>query len=151
MGKRYNNTGFTLLLAVLVSSIILTISMGFSVFVLRELTISLLGRESQKAVFASDSGVECVLYWDFVHGIYSESAFDTASAQHVINCAGGSYTVGGPSGISNFTMNLSNGACAQLKVDKITSSPNTIVESKGYNKCSVGSPNRVERAFRVIY
>lgn len=149
MDKR-DNTGFTLLLAVLVSSIILTISMGFSVFVLRELTISLLGRESQKAVFASDSGVECVLYWDFVHGIYSESAFDTAST-HVINCAGGSYTVGGPSGISNFTMNLSNGACAQLKVDKITSPPSTIIESRGYNKCSVGAPNRVERAFRVTY
>ncbi len=142
--------GFTLLLAVLITSILLTVSMGFSVFVLRELAISVIGRESQKAVFASDSGIECALYWDFVHSGLSQSAFATSSTS-VISCAGSNPTVGGPSGISNFTLNFDNGACAAVRVDKIASYPNVMIEAKGYNTCAPGAANRVERAFRVIY
>ena len=146
--KSYNS-GFTLLLSVLVVSILLTISMGFSVFVLRELNIAIIGRESQRAVFASDSGIECALYWDFVHGGLSKSAFDI-SGTSAISCSGKSPMVGGPSGISDFRLNFDNGACVDVKVDK-RNPPDTKIESKGYNTCDDGARDRVERAFRVVY
>lgn len=147
--KDKNIQGFTLLLAVLIVSVLLTISTGFSVFILRELTISVIGGESQKAVFASDSGIECALYWDLVHSGLPQSAFATSSA-NIISCAGGNYTVGGPSGVSDFTLNFDNTACVDVKVDKIDY-PDTKIESKGHNTCDAGARDRVERAFRVIY
>ncbi|KKW45527.1 MAG: hypothetical protein UY98_C0044G0005 [Candidatus Kaiserbacteria bacterium GW2011_GWA2_58_9] len=56
--------GFTLLLAALVSSIVL--ALGTSIFQLaqKELTLSSIGRDSQFAFYAADSGAECALYWD---------------------------------------------------------------------------------------
>lgn len=152
------NKGFTLLLSVLVVSILLTISMGFSVFVLRELTIAVIGGESQKAVFASDSGIECALYWNFVHSGLSQSAFATNTGAgyppNTISCADGSYSVGGggdSGGISSFTLNFDNDSCVEVRVDKIIDYPDTRIEARGHNTCDVGARDRVERAFRVIY
>lgn len=56
--------GFTLLLAAIVSSIVL--SLGASIFILakKEVTLSSLGRDSQVAFYSADQGAECALYWD---------------------------------------------------------------------------------------
>ncbi len=142
---KHKTQGFTLLLAVLITSIALGISFGLSAFIIRELNISIIGRESQKAVFASDSGIECALYWDL-----KQNAFATSTSSQ-INCAGANYTVGGASGISSFTLNFANAACAIVEVDKINYYPQTKVDSRGRSTCVPNSPNRVERAFRVMY
>ncbi len=139
-----NKNGFTLLLAVLITSIILGMSVGISVFIIRELLISSTGRESQKAFFAADSGVECALYWDL-----KQNAFATSSTQ-VISCAGVSPTVGGVSGISEFDLAFTNGACSHVKVDK-TILFSTKIDSAGHNICNLSDPNRVERTLRVSY
>lgn len=145
MKKNYKN-GFTLLLSVLITSIILGISVGLPLFVMRELIISAMGRESQKAFFASDGGIECALYWDLKQ---IPSAFSTTTVSE-IDCADLSFTVGGPSGLSNFTLNFDNGSCAAVTVDK-TVYPQTKIDSYGRNTCIVSDPNRVERALEVIY
>ncbi len=144
MKNNYKN-GFTLLLSVLITSIILGIAIGFPVFIMRELAISAVGRESQKAFFAADSGVECVLYWD-----NKQNAFATTTTTTLISCAGSNYRVGGSSGISNFTLNFANGSCAYVIVDK-TVYRQTKIDSYGRNTCSASDPNRVERALEVIY
>jgi len=141
-----HKNGFTLLLAVLITSIVLAISFGLSAFVIRELSISIIGRESQKAIFAADSGIECALYWDF-----SQNKFATSSLQ-TISCAGSNYTVGGSGGVSTFTLNFNNGACAVVEVNKnVMPYPGTRIESRGRSTCVAGSSNRVERALRVVY
>jgi Tfp pilus assembly protein PilX len=142
--KNNSTKGFTLLLAVLITSIILGISVGFSTFVIRELIISAMGRESQIAFFASDSGIECSLYWDL-----QQNAFATSSTSS-INCAGSSRIVGGSSGISEFDLNFTNGACSHVKVDK-TVYHQTKIDSYGRNTCNLSDPNRVERALEIIY
>ncbi len=139
-----NKKGFTLLLAVLITSIILGMSVGISVFIIRELLISSIGRESQKAFFAADSGVECALYWDL-----KQNAFATSSTR-VISCAGSSPTVGGASGISEFDLAFTNGACSRVKVDKTIPSSTTI-NSAGHNICNLSDPNRVERSLQISY
>src|SRR3990167_4752401 len=65
--KRNGERGFTLLLAALVASIVL--ALGASIFGVaqKELTLSSIGRDSQFAFYAADTGAECALYWDFRH------------------------------------------------------------------------------------
>ena len=59
-----NQRGFTLLLSALIASIVL--ALGTSIFQLahKELTLSSIGRDSQFAFYAADTGAECALYWD---------------------------------------------------------------------------------------
>ncbi len=57
-------TGFTLFVALIVSSLLLSIGLSLSNIILKQLIFSGSGRESQIAFYAADSGAECALYWD---------------------------------------------------------------------------------------
>jgi hypothetical protein len=138
--------GFVLLMSLLISSIILAISGGIYLLAREELVLSGYGRESQKAFFASDSGAECAIYWDI-----KQNAFATSSTSSTIACENQNKTFDPSSGITTFTIDFANGACAVITVDKITYYPNTTVESKGRNTCVTTNPRRVERALRITY
>lgn len=57
------NSGFVLLFALLISSILLATGLGISRIILREIFLASLGRESSVAFFAADTGAECALHW----------------------------------------------------------------------------------------
>jgi len=136
--------GFTLLLALIVANTVLIIGLGVYSIIVREIELSGLGRESQIAFYAADSGAECVLYWDIKEGPISTTTSTT------INCLGQSPSVGG-SLISTFDLNFNNGACARITIDKSVSSVTT-VNSRGYNfGCDSSLPRKVERGIRVTY
>src|SRR3989344_842848 len=79
--------GSVLYTTVLLVSVVLAISIGVSTIAEKEAIFSSFGRDSQKAFFAADSGLECAMYHDFKR--YSpDSAFpanDTESLQ-TTNC-----------------------------------------------------------------
>lgn len=135
--------GFVLLYAVLVASIALSIGLSLYAITLKELIISSSSRDSQFAFYAADAGTECALYWDV-----QERAFST-STQNIITCAGSSMTVGGGT-VSEFSLTLPNGACADVTVNK-SSESQTVVVSRGHNTCNLNDPRRAERALRVAY
>ncbi len=56
--------GFTIFLAMLVSSLALAIGLAIYDLVSRELVLSQVSNQSQYAIFAADAGAECALYWD---------------------------------------------------------------------------------------
>ncbi len=62
--------GFTLLIAALVASIVL--SLGASIFSIakKQLALSSTSRESQFAFYTADSAAECALYWDVRHNFF---------------------------------------------------------------------------------
>lgn len=67
--KRQENTqnsseGFTLLVAMIVTALILAIGLSIGNIILKELALSASGRRSQIAFYAADSIAECALYWD---------------------------------------------------------------------------------------
>lgn len=66
MSMKYlrHNRGFTAFVAVLVSSLALAIGLAIYDLLNRELILSQTARESQIAIFAADTGVDCALYWD---------------------------------------------------------------------------------------
>jgi hypothetical protein len=63
--------GFVLLYAVMTSTIILAVGVSIISIALKQLNISTVGRESQYAFYAANTGAECALYWDF-HGVLDE-------------------------------------------------------------------------------
>ena len=101
--KEKKKKGFTLLFAVLVSSLVISISATVISIALRQTIISGTSRESQYAFYATNTMMECVFYWDVV-GIenssepvflapnenYAESAPDKAA----VTCGKGNILTG---------------------------------------------------------
>lgn len=87
MYRLRNKKGFVLVYAVFLSGIILTIGVGALGLVLRGFQLSTTSRESQKALFAADSAIECVVYWDlnFAEEGLSESPFAITDPATPIN------------------------------------------------------------------
>lgn len=159
-GKR----GFTLLYAVLISSILLAIGIAIFEITVRELRLSSVARESQYAFFAADSGIECALYWDVK--ATSTRVFYPGSAQD-ITC--GDVTIANVGGAAYGTPMTFQAAlpeatrCTNVSVLKVTIPPGSIdpdapvsttITASGYNvPCANISTdsNAVERTLRVTY
>jgi Tfp pilus assembly protein PilE len=60
-----NNKGFTLLFASLIVSLILSISLAIAHISLSQIILSSAGKESQKAFYNADSGLECAMYYEY--------------------------------------------------------------------------------------
>lgn len=153
--------GFTILFAVLIASILLAIGIAIFDITVRELRLSSIARESQLAIYAADSGVECGLYWALPAA--GRSTFSTTSAISV-NCNGQTinedidgFSIGGRGYSATSTFQVTYGtACAEISVAThlINASDlqvRTIIESRGYNVCDEADPRRLEREFRVIF
>ncbi len=157
--------GFTLLFAVLASSLLLAVSLAIFNVALKEAVLSSSAKDSQLAFYAADTGVECALYWD-LRSSPPGSAFDLAAVASSITCAGSTISTGsqtvptdppqasqiGAAATSIFFLDFSPSApsCAIVTVDK-TNPPLTVVESRGFNACQAGNTRRVERAIRTVY
>jgi len=159
--------GFAMLFAVLVSSVLLSIGLSIFNLTVKELLLSSSGRESQFSFYAADSGVECVLYWDFKgQDIFATSSSSRSPSPSNPDCAGTSINIS-PSQTTSDTANtqfsfeipntLPSGVSAPYCVTVLISKSvnnnivTTSIDSRGYNTCDVSDPNRVERALRVRY
>jgi|CXWL01.1.fsa_nt_gi Tfp pilus assembly protein PilX len=154
--SKQTRRGFTLLLAVLVSSILIALGSAIFDIAIKEITLSSAGRESQFAFYSADTGIECALYWDL-----KQNAFATSSAATVIRCGGYDAPVtrtiinqGNPAEtyITTFSFPLATAApCTSVKVTRQHYPVRTVVESSGYNTCITDNPLRLERTIRVTY
>jgi len=164
-----NNKGFVILFAVVLSSIILTITLGVANISLKELNFSTSVRATNDAFFAADTGAECALYYDIV-GTQSFSGlinpFGVPSSQVNTYCAGtdvdlnngsSNPTSEGPWIFYLHSIGQSGQACARVSLSRDTTvTPNiTTIISKGYNIgdsfCASSNPNRVERQIELTY
>ncbi|MEX0652400.1 MAG: pilus assembly PilX N-terminal domain-containing protein [Candidatus Paceibacterota bacterium] len=150
--KKKNKTqkrGFTLLVAVLISGVLLSIGLAIFNITIKELLLSSSGRESQFAFYAADSGIECALYWD-----QKGSAFSTSTAGAIACNSTSIPEVGGLGYNSAMTFQFEvDGYCSAVSVTKSETHPRTKIESKGYNTTcdNTVNPRRIERAIRVTY
>lgn len=64
MKQHTPQSGFVLLFAVLISSIVLAVGAGVFNITRKELILSRASRDSQFAFFAADTGAECAFFWD---------------------------------------------------------------------------------------
>lgn len=137
------------MIVLLLISVVLVVGLGVFDIVLGEIILSIAGRESQKSLYAADSGIECALYWDLKHPALEQSAFNYSS--YSINCAGSIIPGNMVSSSTSFKLNFGNGACAQVTVNK-TNPIQTVLTSRGYNiNCDSTDSRKVERAMRNAY
>lgn len=124
--------GFTIFFAMLVGSLALAVGIAIYDLTVREIDLSAAASQSQYAIYAADTGVECALYWDAkvappLNG--SPSAFGTSSAAtwgaSPINCNGQNITTQGPPAIDLARYDPGCTASAWCKVPQDASSATT--------------------------
>lgn len=149
-----HQSGFTLLIAMVVTATLLLVSTGIVSVAVKQAFLASAGRESQFAFYAADTGIECALFWD-VRNPTGVSAFSATSTTN-ITCNEQSFSVGGSSGPQTFSFDFDpadDGSgepyCTTVTVTK--TGYNTKIESLGYNTCDLTNRRRVERAVRVSY
>ena len=144
--------GFTLLLATLMASLLLSIGAAIFAIVKKEVVLSSLGRDSQFAFYAADTGAECALYWDIRHDIFSA----TSSPYTDVKCDGQNL---GSIHFVSFGTPITfeyqpNGYCARVSVTKNATSPNTEIDARGYSTTCASiatNPRALERAIELRY
>jgi len=156
MKKPNTQSGIVSLFAVVFLTVATTISVGVFTLLIGEFKLAGVQRESVKAFYAADSGIECALYWEL-----RGDSFASTTALNNIECGEGKVefldtqtnmgsidkcTLGVCT--NEFTMPLLNNACTEVIVEKqyVGDTLETHIESRGKNDCD--NP-RVERAADV--
>lgn len=164
--KKYNS-GYTLLFAVLVSSLVLSVGISILNISKKEFLLASSARESIIAFYAADTGLRCAAYLD-------PNKFTVRSSDYInqqdSTCSGHQITTsdkGAPydfiDGMHTYTfdVNINNQSCATIVLK--SNSTETNIESRGYNlgwdssagsgagRCNKASPRRVERAIHYRY
>lgn len=145
-------SGFTLLMAVVITSVLFIISVGIINIAIKQAELSTYARDSQRAFYAADSALECALFWDLKNPSLV-SAFDPASNDS-ISCNGQTPGISGRSGgQSQFTITYNDIGCTRAEVEVIKRgiSPKTIIRTFGYSSCSTTDPRMVQRTISVRY
>jgi Tfp pilus assembly protein PilX len=152
--------GFTLLLAALIASTVL--SLGSSIFLIaqKQVLLSSAGRDSQFAFYAADAGAECALYWDMRQDAFATSSTATPSCDGVAateTVISGDRTAGPPYAIEfKLDMYASSGSarCVDVTVTKATSDPHTVIHADGYSTSCASvslSPRALQRTVELYY
>lgn len=158
--KGRSQAGFTLLLAALVSSIVLALGAAIYQLASKELELSSLGRDSQYAFFAADTGAECALYWDVRHDYFATSAPASVVAPDP-RCATQSFTATGRAAAYPYTMSFQiepGGYCTNVSVtkaqDAVSGIVSTTIHADGYSgTCANYSTNArsLQRSVELHY
>ena len=148
--------GFTLFVALLVASAVILGSYAVSNALFFQLKQSSTNRESLKAQIVADNGVECAMYYDKQLAFSPLDYPDPESLREPTNsiqCAYGADITGIlNSDFNEFKVEYGNDSespCAVVTVEK--NDGETIIKSRGYNKCDPEAFRRVERAIIVNY
>ncbi|OGG73289.1 hypothetical protein A3F28_00790 [Candidatus Uhrbacteria bacterium RIFCSPHIGHO2_12_FULL_57_11] len=156
-GNDRSQKGFTLLLAALIASIVL--SLGTSIFQLaqKELTLSSIGRDSQFAFYAADTGAECALYWDVRYQSFPTSTPRTADISCDDQNKTTTVTTVGSDIVSSFQF-APNGYCVNVSVSKAmdagTGAVATTVHADGFStncEAVATSPRALQRSVELKY
>lgn len=147
--QKETERGIALLIAVVFSSLLMTVALSIYALTLAESDISSTERESIIAFYAADAGIECALYWDLQH-----DSFNPLTPATNITCLGNSATVGGGGATRTYSFSLSGSLCTDIEVTKTVSGgliESTSIVARGYNTCIVSDSERTERAIEVSF
>lgn len=164
--------GFTLLFAVLLAVLVLAVGASVINIAMKQVILTGIGRESQFAFYAANTGVECALYWDYMDlGVFATSSASVETEniiKDIVNCASGYnlFFQGSPNmeivdegvdyATSMFKIEFETPIqyCAIITVNKKKNSQDAIetrIESRGYNTCDGSNPRRIERGLQLSY
>jgi len=167
------NSGYTLLFAMIVASIVLALGVSLLTTSRKEFALTSSAGQSSSALYAADGAIACAEYWDtnttaFSTTSPSPSAITCsyndamASPSQITHAVTVSSCVAGSDCVFTFftpfsTDGVTNLSCAAVTVDKNYAT--TTIISRGYNigwdsgngTCDTVSPKKVERAIQLTY
>lgn len=162
-----HKSGFVILFAMVISTIILILGSGIFSIAYKEALLSTNTAGALQALYAADAGIECALYLD--SAVLPAIHICTAGTgvgypQAALNATLGTPTIGSPL-VDEFRLPLDNNTCTHVTITRtLVTIPTTTVQTKiyaqGYNSCDGefpksldfnNDPNLVERVLEVNY
>lgn len=144
--------GFTLLVAVILSSVVVTIGMALLDVAYKQVLLSSTAKQSQYAYYEADTALECALYYD-----QQLDAFNTNPTElTTLTCEGQTFsfnTTGNSPRITTYSVPCAGGGTqAYVTAYKnYPEEPTTRIFVNGYNSCNLADPRRIERGLKVVY
>lgn len=161
--------GVTLLVAVILASVILSVSLALLDITYKQILLASSAKQSQYAFYNADSAMECALYWDQQKDAFDYTETGAGGIDYMtsgISCSdqGVSQTIIGvnppnsstaASGVRTVIFYLPcNGSATNYKgmvtVTK-SSTGTTNIFATGYSSCNPSDPRRIERGLKVNY
>ena len=153
---RYSSSfrGFTLLVAIILSSVILSLALALLEVAYKQIVLASTPKHSQYAFYAADGALECILYYDQKYDAFGTNpyGYDTISCnnQTIQFTSSGSapkftgITIPCPAGQGTEQ--------ARVEIYKgYTSGAPTRIYANGYSSCNPDDARRLERGIRVVY
>jgi hypothetical protein len=152
-----SGSGFVILFAVTISSILLAIALGVADIALKEVKFGTSAKDTGNAFFAADTAVECALFNDKP----PTSLFPIDGPAVGITCGSNTFTptFSSNSGVGTYTFSVvglgsAGVSCAKIVMIKDPVS-GTSIDSKGYDigdgSCNSSNPDRIEREIITTY
>ena len=157
MNSLNTKKAFVSLFTMLLASLALAMAVGITVIALKQIVLSSTSSEANKAFFAADSAVECVLNYDILQNNPINASCFGGQNIDVDTVAG--FSIFSDSGSSDGLVNVeAQGSCVRMELTKdindFFEDWDSQIEARGYNfPCDqiFTNPRRVERAIRVRY
>lgn len=155
------NAGFTLLIAIIFMSVMLTFGLALGSLGYKQEVLASSAIESQYAFYAADTGLECALYFDQQRNFFDYASHDASHPPTLITCSGAtatqlSYSYDATQLVVKERVSLdadtTHPRCADVTVYKPASAGTTYLFSQGYDvPCStVESPSGARFVSRGI-
>lgn len=171
MKIRQLKRGATLLIAILMASIMLTVGLGVYHRTYKEIYLASFWKQVQIAFLAADTGFECALYRDLHPPVapagavyFATSSSSVVPAPNTFSCGTGTATISSavvdntssPIYIyATSTIPIFSPNTFSVDVVKITNitvgTTTTKIISHGYNTADISNPRRVERGLKIEY
>ena len=157
-GRETAPRGFTLLIAVILSSVVLSVGLALLNVAYKQLLLSSSAKQSQYAFYAADSALECALYYDQHFDLFNLNPYEMKGSDIV--CGGqpilGTLSQSGtsPKKSTFYITCPNNPTLSQARVDIYKNSPGTPTNSiyaTGDSSCNPEDPRRIERGIKVTY
>ncbi len=151
MMHRPSPRGFTLLIAVILASVTLSLSLALLDVAYKQVTLAFAAKHSHFAFAAADTALECALYYD-----QKLDSFNHSAGSASVTCGGNTVAVVFNNSVSprlrEFTLPCAGGVgqSAVVRVYK-ASDASTSIYANGYNSCSTTDTRRVERGLKISY
>ncbi len=146
--------GFTLLIAVILSSVLVSITLSLIDIAYKQVVLASTATQSEYAFYNADSALECALYWDQKFNAFDYSAPLSSNLLVCGNLPVTSYSVTSLSGSTKqtkFTIQCPAGGTAGTVTVEKNSSGGTSLFGNGYNTCSTNDNRRIERGLKATY
>jgi len=147
--------GFTLIIAVILSSVSLALAMALLDVSYKQVTLALSAKQSNYAFAAADTALECALYYDQKLDAFN---YTTPLASGSITCGGiaiSGYSSTQASGIRTtiFSQRCSASDATTNAVVTVRKRDNAVTDifANGYNNCVANDLRRVERGLKISF